>query len=605
MKILFFGSKGWIGGMFKTVLDNANVEYVEADCRADNYKDVDNMLKENNPTHIVSFIGRTNGTHNGKNFTTIDYLEQQGRIYENVRDNLFAPIVLARLAEKYSIHLTYLGTGCIFSDSNKSFTESDEPNFFGSSYSVVKGFTDRLMHMYENNVLNLRIRMPISSEVNPRNFITKITTYEKICSIPNSMTVLDELLPLILDMMKNRVLGTINLTNPGVISHNEILEMYRDIVDPYFTWQNFSLEEQSKILAAPRSNNNLDTSRLESMYPNVMNIKDSVRVCISKMALKINRPISVLVTGGYGFIGSNFINRIFDRYKNMSFINIDMLDYCANKESVNKHIREDSRYTSIELNIKDVDIYDILIRHNVKYIVHFAAQSHVDLSFVNQEIYVDDNINATLHLLNAVRRYGKLSKFIHISTDEVYGDYSEEFLDETAMTRPTNPYAASKLGAESMVIAYYHSFNVPIIITRGNNVYGPNQYHEKIIPKFIKLLKNGNKCTIHGAGSVERTFIHVNDTVDAIDVLINKGVVGEIYNIGSYDKMSILELTRTLIRKICNVDDENVDNWIVHISDRPYNDKHYNINFDKLRSLGWEPEIKFNEGLESLINYYK
>ena len=149
--------------------------------------------------------------------------------------------------------------------------------FFGSSYSTVKGFTDQLMKFFDNSVLNLRIRMPITAEYNTRNFITKITTYEKICSIPNSMTVIPELLPKVLDMMKNRVTGTINLTNPGLISHNEILEMYREIVDTNFVWKNFSEKEQRKILTSDRSNNYLDTQKLEQMYPDVKNIKESVR----------------------------------------------------------------------------------------------------------------------------------------------------------------------------------------------------------------------------------------------------------------------------------------------------------------------------------------
>jgi 3,5-epimerase/4-reductase len=176
-----------------------------------------------------------------------------------------------------------MGTGCIFKYSYNynnykyKFNEDDVPNFFGSSYSIVKGYTDELMHLLDDTVLNLRIRMPITSRDEPRNFISKITRYEYVCSIPNSMTVLDELLPIMIDMAKKKTTGTFNFTNPGVISHNEILEMYREYVNKDFTWKNFTEEEQRKILAADRSNNHLDTSKLEKMYPNVKNIKDSVR----------------------------------------------------------------------------------------------------------------------------------------------------------------------------------------------------------------------------------------------------------------------------------------------------------------------------------------
>ena len=244
----------------------------------------------------MSFIGRTHGVIGEKEYTTIDYLEQKGKILENVRDNLFSPVVLSLLCKKHDIHFSYLGTGCIFEfdeehpfgEEVNGFNEQSLPNFFGSSYSTVKGFTDELMHFFEENTLNLRIRMPITDEVNKRNFITKITTYEKICSIPNSMTVLDDLIPLLVDMACNKVTGTVNLTNPGLISHNEMLEMYKEIVDPDFTWKNFSLEEQAEILAGGRSNNFLDTSKLESLYPEVRNIKDAVRETMKRMKEKIN-----------------------------------------------------------------------------------------------------------------------------------------------------------------------------------------------------------------------------------------------------------------------------------------------------------------------------
>ena len=242
------------------------------------------MLKTS-PTHVIAFIGRTHGKIGEKIYTTIDYLEEPNKLQDNVRDNLFSPLVLAFLCQKLNLHFTYLGTGCIFKYDEEhlfgqevnGFTEDSLPNFFGSSYSTVKGFTDQLMKFFDNSVLNLRIRMPITAEYNTRNFITKITTYEKICSIPNSMTVIPELLPKVLDMMKNRVTGTINLTNPGLISHNEILEMYREIVDTNFVWKNFSEKEQRKILTSDRSNNYLDTQKLEQMYPDVKNIKESVR----------------------------------------------------------------------------------------------------------------------------------------------------------------------------------------------------------------------------------------------------------------------------------------------------------------------------------------
>ena len=292
MKVLLYGRNGWIGNqVYNLLVNNPNHEVVIANERAENYKELEDEIKSVDPTHIISLIGRTHGTIGDKKYTTIDYLEQPGKLRENVRDNLYSPLVLAVLSQRHNIHYTYFGTGCIFKydedhpfgEEVNGFTENDTPNFFESAYSTVKGYTDKLMHLFEDNVLNVRIRMPITCDLNSRNFITKIITYEKICSVPNSMTVLPELLPLMVDMAEKRITGTVNLTNPGLISHNEILEMYKEIVNPNFTWKNFSIEEQNKILAAGRSNNYLDTTRLEELYPAVKNIKVSVRECLEKI----------------------------------------------------------------------------------------------------------------------------------------------------------------------------------------------------------------------------------------------------------------------------------------------------------------------------------
>lgn len=253
-----------------------------ATARADDEAAVEAALQTDTPDRILCLVGRTHGP----GYSTIDYLEQKGKLVENVRDNLYSPLVLALLGQRYGIHVTYLGTGCIFTDTPEvtRFTEESKPNFFGSGYSTVKGFTDRLMHFLP--VLNLRIRMPIVGYHCPRNFITKITTYEKVCSIPNSMTVLEDMIPVLIHLASQKTLGTVNLTNPGTISHNEILQLYRDHVDPAFTWTNFTLEEQSKILLSERSNNELDTTRLCSLCPRVPSIRDSIEGLMKKWSLQ-------------------------------------------------------------------------------------------------------------------------------------------------------------------------------------------------------------------------------------------------------------------------------------------------------------------------------
>jgi len=292
--ILIFGANGWIGSKVYNLLvaSNKQITVYKAQSRADDVETVEKELDSlpNVVTHVMSFIGRTHGTYEGQTIGTIDYLEKPGKLVENMRDNLFSPLVLAEICKKRNIHFTYLGTGCIFDYDEAhpldiGFLESDKPNFFGSSYSIVKGYTDRLMQtIFDTTALNVRIRMPITDEINPRNFITKITNYQKICSIPNSMTVLNELLPVLIEMALNSQVGTVNLTNPGTITHNEILEMYKEIVDPNFSWSNFSIEEQDAILASKRSNNCLNTEKLESISTiKIKDIKTSVKDIIFQM----------------------------------------------------------------------------------------------------------------------------------------------------------------------------------------------------------------------------------------------------------------------------------------------------------------------------------
>jgi len=615
MKILVYGHRGWIGKQFITVLENDSVSFVEGNARANDVGDIENEINTYNPTHIVSFIGRTHGKIGEKQYTTIDYLEEEGKLYENVRDNLFSPFVLANICTKHHIHYTYLGTGCIFKFDDEhpfgeeinGFTEDSCPNFFGSSYSVVKGFTDKIMKLYETNVLNLRIRMPITGEENGRNFITKIVNYEKICSVPNSMTVLPELLPCVLDMMKNGITGTMNLTNPGLISHNEILEMYKEIVNPFFTWKNFTQEEQRKILAADRSNNFLDTTRLTSLYPGIKNIRDSVRDCLINYSKSVMKSeVNLLVTGGCGFIGSNFINYYFPKNKIASLVNLDAMYYCANETNVDETIRNSDKYKLVKGNLCDADLINhILKEYKITHVIHFAAQSHVQNSFDDSLTFTKDNILGTHILLESCRIYGKIERFIHVSTDEVYGEsmnsVNEYHKTEHSILCPTNPYAATKAGAELIAQSYNHSYKMPIIITRGNNVYGPNQYPEKLIPRFIKLLKENKKVTIQGEGKTVRAFLHAYDTASAFECILEKGKIGEIYNIGCDEGMeySVMDVAKILIKMIKNT--ENYDEWIEYIKDRPFNDQRYYISNQKLKDLGWIINISFFEGLKYLI----
>ena len=311
--------------------------------------------------------------------------------------------------------------------------------------------------------------------------------------------------------------------------------------------------------------------------------------------------MNILVTGGCGFIGSNFINYILKKDDNIKIFNIDCLNYCANETNVSVH----PNYKLIKGNITSKDlVLHILNEYSIDAIIHFAAQSHVDNSFDNSLQYTMDNIYGTHVLLQASKEYGKIKKFLHFSTDEVYGEVDLEHTGchEKSILNPTNPYAATKAAAEFLVRSYYHSFKLPIVIVRCNNVYGPNQYPEKLIPKFIKLLKEGKKLTIHGKGDTRRNFIWAEDVAIATELIFNKGIINEIYNIGTTQEYSVLDIATILVNKITN--DTDIHNYIEFVEDRPFNDFRYSVDTTLLKSLGWkEIHTDFIINIQHLITH--
>ena len=316
--------------------------------------------------------------------------------------------------------------------------------------------------------------------------------------------------------------------------------------------------------------------------------------------------MKLLVTGCCGFIGSNFVNFYFNENREVEIINLDAMYYCASENNINEEIRNSERYHLVKGNLCSFDlISNILEIYKIDNVIHFAAQSHVQNSFDNALQYTNDNVVGTHTLLEACRKYGKIERFIHISTDEVYGESmiteNEEKKHEGSILCPTNPYAATKAAAELIAKSYYHSFKMPIIITRGNNVYGPNQYPEKLIPRFIQQLLKDAPVTIQGDGSNIRAFLHVNDVCSALKLVLEKGQLGEIYNIGSDDhhEYTITEVAHILIEKIKNT--QNYNKWITYIEDRPFNDKRYYISNQKVKNLGWTINTDFYKGLDNLI----
>lgn len=312
--------------------------------------------------------------------------------------------------------------------------------------------------------------------------------------------------------------------------------------------------------------------------------------------------MNILVTGGCGFIGSNFINYILKKYNTIKIYNIDCLNYCSNINNVIDH----TNYKFIKGNITSKDlILHIFNEYSIDAVIHFAAQSHVDNSFDNSLQYTTDNIYGTHILLQASKEYGKIKKFLHFSTDEVYGEVDAEHpgCHEKSLLNPTNPYAATKAAAEFLVRSYYYSFKLPVVIVRCNNVYGPNQYPEKLIPKFIKLLSQQKKLTIHGDGNTRRNFIWAEDVARATDIIFNNGKVNEVYNIGTSQEYSVLDIAKILVNKM--TEDKDINNHINFVEDRPFNDFRYSVKTNLLKSLGWE-EIytDFNKNIDILISLF-
>ena len=307
--------------------------------------------------------------------------------------------------------------------------------------------------------------------------------------------------------------------------------------------------------------------------------------------------MKVLVTGGLGFIGSNFIEHILRSDKDIEVINIDKCNYVASE----KNVEPGPRYTYIKADITEkFHMAHIFMEYEPDIVVHFAAQSHVDNSFESSFDFTRDNVLGTHVLLDAALKYGRLQKFIHISTDEVYGEVTRDDVSHVdSVLNPTNPYAASKAAAEIYVRAYAHSYRLPCIITRGNNVFGPKQYPEKLIPLFTSQILNKNPCTIHGSGETRRNFIHVDDVSRAIETILTKGQIGHIYNIGTRNEYSVNDIFDKL-KAILDPAARSVT-----VGDRPFNDSRYCIDSSALEALGWAETRSFDDALRETVEWYK
>ncbi|KAM4700961.1 dTDP-D-glucose 4,6-dehydratase [Discoglossus pictus] len=313
----------------------------------------------------------------------------------------------------------------------------------------------------------------------------------------------------------------------------------------------------------------------------------------------------LLVTGGAGFIASHMIISLVENHPDYLVINLDKLDYCASLKNL-EAVSDRPNYKFLQGDICDSHfIKSVFDTENVDIVLHFAAQTHVDLSFLHSFKFTYVNTYGTHILLNGAREAG-VEKFIYISTDEVYGGSLNEEFDETSPKRPTNPYASSKAAAESFVLSFWERYKFPVVITRSSNVYGPHQYPEKVIPKFISLLQHNRKCCIHGSGRQTRHFLYADDVVEALLTVLKMGKIGEIYNIGTHFEISVSQLARELIKMIKNTSSESeTDYWMDYVNDRPINDLRYPMKSEKMHHLGWRPKVHWKEGIEKTIEWYK
>lgn len=322
-----------------------------------------------------------------------------------------------------------------------------------------------------------------------------------------------------------------------------------------------------------------------------------------------------LVTGGAGFIGSNFIHYMLKKYDNIKIINVDKLTYAGNLENL-KEIENNKNYQFVHADICDKhSIEKIFEKNNINYVVNFAAESHVDRSIKDPGIFVKTNIEGTVNLLNIAKKfwttgediYMSNCKFLQVSTDEVYGSLPKTgYFTETTPLCPHSPYSASKASADLIVMAYFDTYKFPINITRCSNNYGPYQFPEKLIPLMINNALNHVDLPIYGDGLNVRDWLYVEDHCKAIDIVINKGNIGEVYNIGGHNERTNITIVNTILDYIKNnVDDSVSKNLIKYVKDRKGHDKRYGIDPNKIyESLGWFPETDFETGIKKTIDWY-
>ena len=306
--------------------------------------------------------------------------------------------------------------------------------------------------------------------------------------------------------------------------------------------------------------------------------------------------MKLLITGGCGFIGSNFIRNMLEKYPDYQITNLDKLTYAGNPDNL-KDIESDPNYTFVKGDICDTDVVSKVMQ-DVDQVIHFAAESHVDRSIEDGAVFVRTNVLGTNTLLQGALD-NDVERFIHVSTDEVYGSIKEGSFSEMDDLKPSSPYSSSKAGSDLLAMSYYTTYDLPVTITRCTNNFGPYQYPEKLIPLFITNLMDNRKVPVYGSGMNVRDWIHVDDHCSGIDFVLNNGNTGEVYNIGGGSELTNLDITHRILAAL-----DKDESMIEYVEDRKGHDFRYSLDCNKLKKIGWKPKYDFDTALNSTIAWY-
>ncbi|CAF4772129.1 unnamed protein product [Rotaria sp. Silwood1] len=514
--------------------------------------------------------------------------KNSSKLIDTINDHLLIPLYVAQATTTSYSPIPVLLLTCISNDNN---------------LNIIQNATDQLINIY-SHIVNAKLLTPVNDEDINENYFESLwtTNPEEL----HHITVLSDILPILLALIHDgKVNGQINICNKGTISLKYFKTIYSneikqenilpqsvpidDITDKFEQW--------NKQMISPETRQLYQASFL---LPNVLK---SIEQILQQQKIHMNRNTSkiLLVTGGCGFIGSTFINHWIETYPNDKIINIDRLDPVANMKNISNPNSPNYTFILADINNKDIVLH-LFNQYNITHIVHFAVQAHLDSSFGNSITFTESNVYGTHSVLEASRIYGKIQKFIHISTDEVYGETPSGSNQEICLLNPLNPYAATIAAAEFLVKSYGESFKLQYCIIRLCNVYGPRQHFEKVIPTFINTLLHGEKIKIHGDGKQIRHFLYVDDVIHAIEIILNKGKTKMIYNIGTKNELNVLDIAKYILEKLQL--NKNLDDVIIYVKPRSFSEKRYCTTICGLvKSLGWKEEISFDQGLEKTIEW--